>query len=330
LKVGVIGLGAMGKNHARVLSNMSSIDELVLYDPLGKDIGALHGKPVNDNLESFLDQEFDYCVVSSPTSTHRDMALKLASLDVPALIEKPLASSVDEALEISEAFESRGLLGAVGHIERYNPAIIALRGKLSSGMLGKVFQITTRRVGPYSGRIRDVGVVKDLATHDIDLVLSISSSSYKSIHAKLSFPFDSGHEDSLLAIGELDSGVQFSHVVNWISPTKERLTTVLGENGLMVANTLTGELALFENGESVNIWDSKEVLRGVSEGAVHKIPVAKIEPLIQEHEVFQHGLSNNSRLHLVSISQGLEVLRVAERILRNPLSTCRPDWTRRV
>jgi UDP-N-acetylglucosamine 3-dehydrogenase len=315
LKVGVIGLGVMGKNHARVLSNMASVEELVLYDPVGADIGQLHGREVSDNLDSFLSQKFDYCVVSSPTSTHRDIALKLASLNTPALIEKPLAFSVDEAIEISEAFESRGLLGAVGHIERYNPAIIALREKLDTGILGKIFQITTRRVGPYSGRIRDVGVVKDLASHDIDLVLSISRSSYKSLNCQLSSPLNSGHEDSLFAIGELENGVHFSHVVNWISPTKERVTSVLGENGLMVADTLTGDLAFYENGTSVNTWDTAEVLRGVSEGAVHKIAVAKVEPLIQEHKVFQAALGSGARSEVVSISQGLEVLKVAERFL---------------
>ncbi len=305
----------MGKNHARVLSNMASVDELVLYDPLGEDIGQLHEREVNSNLESFLSQQFDYCVVSSPTSTHRNMALKLASLGIPALIEKPLAFSVDEALEISEAFESRGLLGAVGHVERYNPAIIALKEKLDAGILGKIFQITTRRVGPYSGRIRDVGVVKDLATHDIDLVLSISESAYKTIDAHVSFPIGSGHEDSLLAIGELVNGVQYSHVVNWISPTKERVTSVLGENGLIVADTLTGKLSMYENGTSVNPWDELAVLQGVSEGAVHELAVSKVEPLVQEHRVFQLAIMGKTDTGVVSINQGLEVLRVAERIL---------------
>jgi UDP-N-acetylglucosamine 3-dehydrogenase len=315
LKVGVIGLGAMGKNHARVLSNLSSVDEVVLYDPLGAEIGELHGKTVSSNLESFLDQKFDYCVVSSPTSTHRDMALRLANLGVPTLIEKPLAFSVDEAMEISEAFSSQGLLGAVGHIERYNPAIIALREKLATGVLGNIFQITTRRVGPYSGRIRDVGVVKDLATHDIDLVLSISESAYRSIDAQLSFPLGSGYEDSLLAIGELKNGVQYSHVVNWISPAKERVTSVLGENGLIVADTLTGKLSMYENGTSVNPWDESSVLQGVSEGDVHELAVSKVEPLVREHRVFQSAITGKADNELISIRQGLEVLKVAERIL---------------
>jgi predicted dehydrogenase len=315
LKVGVVGLGAMGKNHARVLSNMSSVDELVLYDPLGEGIGELHGETVGNDLASFLDQKFDYCVVSSPTSTHRDMALKLANLGIPTLIEKPLAFSVEEAVEISQAFESGDLMGAVGHIERYNPAIIALREKLATGVLGKIFQITTRRVGPYSGRIRDVGVVKDLATHDIDLVLSLSESGYRSIDAQLSFPLGSGHEDSLLAIGELENGVQYSHVVNWISPTKERVTSVLGENGLIVADTLTGKLSIYENGTSVNPWDESAVLQEAFEGAVQELAVSKVEPLIQEHRVFQSAIMGNADNELVSIKQGLEVLKVAERIL---------------
>lgn len=305
----------MGKNHARVLSNMSAVESLSLYDPLGADLGLLHGEPVTNDLNHFLDHQFDYCVVSSPTHTHKDMALKLAALGVPVLIEKPLALSVEEALEISEAFESLGLLGSVGHIERYNPAIMALREKLESGLLGKVFQITTRRVGPYSGRIRDVGVVRDLASHDIDLVLSISGSSYKTVNSQLSFPLGSRHEDSLLAIGELENGVQFNHVVNWISPTKERVTSVLGERGLMVANTLTGDLSFFENGASVNPWDEESVLSGVSEGAVHNFPIAKVEPLVQEHRVFQSALQGDRVSELVSIKQGLEVLEVAETLL---------------
>lgn len=305
----------MGKNHARVLSNMSAVESLSLYDPLGADLGLIHGEPVTSDLNHFLDHQFDYCVVSSPTHTHKDMALKLAALGVPVLIEKPLALSVEEALEISEAFEILGLLGAVGHIERYNPAIIALREKLESGLLGKVFQITTRRVGPYSGRIRDVGVVRDLASHDIDLVLSISGSSYKTVNSQLSFPLGSRHEDSLLAIGELENGVQFNHIVNWISPTKERVTSVLGEKGLMVANTLTGDLSFFDNGASVNPWDEESVLSGVSEGAVHNFPIAKVEPLVQEHRVFQSALQGERVSELVSIKQGLEVLKVAETLL---------------
>jgi UDP-N-acetylglucosamine 3-dehydrogenase len=317
VKVGVIGLGAMGKNHARVLSNMSSVDEVELYDPLGSIIGELDGKTVSNSLDSFLDQKFDYCVISSPTSTHRDLALKLADLGIAALIEKPIAFSVNEGVEISKAFEAHKLLGTVGHIERYSPAIIALREKLSTGILGKIFQITTRRVGPFSGRIRDVGVVKDLASHDIDLVSSISGSNYKTVFSQLSYPLGSGHEDALLAIGEMENGIHFSHVVNWISPTKERVTSVLGENGLMVADTLLGKLSLYENGSVVPNWSGPPDERGVSEGAVKTFELELVEPLLSEHRAFQSALVSGSRESVVSLDEGLNVLAVAERMLQS-------------
>ena len=306
----------MGRNHARVLSNMSSVAEVVLYDPLGQEIGELHGRPVKDSLESFLDQNFDYCVVSSPTSTHREMALKLAALEIPGLIEKPIAFSVEEGLEISEAFASRDLFGAVGHIERYNPAIIALREKISSGILGKIFQITTRRVGPFSGRIRDVGVVKDLASHDIDLVCSISGSVYRSVHSQLSYPLGSGNEDSLLAIGEMENGVQYSHVVNWISPNKERVTSVLGENGLLVADTLLGRLSFYKNGSPAPNLSGPLRDRGVSEGEVETFTLELVEPLLAEHRAFQSALVSGLNDSIATLDQGLNVLAVAERMIK--------------
>lgn len=305
----------MGRNHARVLSNMASVDEVALYDPLGSTMGELHGIDVNDRLDSFLNQNFDYCVVSSPTSTHREMALELAVLGIPALIEKPIAFSVEEGSEIAEAFNSRDLLGAVGHIERYNPAIIALKAKLSEGILGSIFQITTRRVGPFSGRIRDVGVAKDLASHDIDLVCSISNSTYKTVYSQLAFPLGTGNEDSLLAIGEMENGVQFSHVVNWISPTKERVTSVLGENGLLVADTLLGKLSFFKNGSSSENWSVAPGDRGVSEGAVTVYELDLVEPLLAEHVAFQYALETGSREAVASIGEGLNVLSIAERMI---------------
>lgn len=315
MQVGVIGLGAMGKNHARVLSDMHSVTEVKLYDPLGGELNKVFGIDVTANLDLFLENEMDYCVVSSPTSTHREIALRLASRKLPALIEKPLASNFIEAKEISDAFVDSGTLGAVGHIERFNPSIVELRKNLDSGMIGKLIQITTRRVGPYSGRIRDVGVVKDLASHDIDLVSWLTGSQYRNIFSRTASPMDSQHEDSLLALGDLHNGTLFSHVVNWISPTKERVTSVLGEKGLLVADTLSGDLTLFENGTGLTNWDGVANLRGVSEGAVHKFEILKEEPLVQEHRSFQQALSSGDWSGVVSLKQGLEVLRVAELML---------------
>jgi predicted dehydrogenase len=231
------------------------------------------------------------------------------------LIEKPIAYSVEEGMEICEAFDSHGLVGAVGHIERFNPAIIALREELSTGVMGNIFQITTRRVGPFSGRIRDVGVVKDLASHDIDLVCTISNSTYKTVHAQLSYPLGSRNEDSLLAIGEMENGIHFSHVVNWISPFKERVTSVLGENGLLVADTLSGKLSFYKNGSAVPDWSGLPRERGVSEGAVETYELDTLEPLLAEHMAFQSALISGIRGSIASLGQGLNVLSIAERMI---------------
>jgi predicted dehydrogenase len=316
MKVGVIGLGVMGKNHARVLSNMASVSDLVLFDPLGAQLGVVHGVTVESNIDTFLNQDMDYCVVSSPTSTHLEMGLKLAELNIATLIEKPLASNEEDGQKLVDAFDKAGVIAGVGHVERFNPAIMAMKQKLRDGVLGNVYQIATRRVGPYSGRIRDVGVVKDLASHDIDLVGWLSQSNYESLNSRTLKPMGNEHEDILLAIGTLGNGSLVSHLVNWVSPTKERVTSVLGEKGMLVADTLSVDLYFFEKGSQPTNWDGISIFKGTSEGATHKFELAKNEPLVNEHLAFQKAIVEMSPSGLATLSEGLEVLRVAERLAK--------------
>jgi predicted dehydrogenase len=316
VKVGVIGLGVMGKNHARVLSGMTDVSELVLFDPLGEQLGLVHGLNVETNLEKFLDQDMDYCVVSSPTSTHLEMGLELASRKIATLIEKPLALTQEDGRELVAAFDKAGVVARVGHVERFNPAVIAMKKKLDEKILGDVFQIATRRVGPYSGRIRDVGVVKDLASHDIDLVGWLSGSSYKSLDSRTLKPMGKEHEDMLIAIGTLENGSLVSHLVNWVSPSKERVTSVLGENGMLVADTLSVDLYFYQKGSDPSNWDGISIFKGLSEGAIQKFELNKNEPLFNEHFSFQNSLVSPSKPSaLASLNDGLTVLEVADTLL---------------
>jgi UDP-N-acetylglucosamine 3-dehydrogenase len=312
LRVGILGLGVMGKNHARVLSGMDSVTEVILFDPILGKQGDIMGKAVEAELDKFLDQEFDYCVVSAPTSAHLDLALELVKREIPALVEKPIAPSVGEGEKILKAFSEAGLIGAVGHVERYNPASIALKQKLGEGLLGNIFQVSTRRVGPYTGRIRDVGVIKDLASHDIHLVSWLTGQPYASITAKTASVSDGPHEDSVIAVGALGDGTLVSHVVNWISPTKERVTTVLGEKGLLIADTLSGSLSFHENGTNQSNWDSFSQFKGISEGPVHKFELIRVEPLVSEHLAFQNAILSGDADGVVTFDEALEVLKVAE------------------
>ena len=315
MKVAVIGLGAMGKNHVRVLSDMPVVAEIVLFDAQLDSSLKFLGYPLEKSISSLIESKPDYCVVSTPTVTHHEIAKALAEAGIPTLIEKPITSTVEEAKSLVRSFQETGVLGAVGHIERYNPAAQELKRKIDSGILGAIYQVTSRRIGPYSGRVKDVGVIKDLASHDIHLVKWLTGSSYASLSALVSSPTGGAHEDSLMALARLDNGVLVSHLVNWISPTKERVTTVLGQNGLLIADTLAGDLFFFENGVSPVSWDRLSLFKGVSEGPMHKYETPKKEPLLAEHEAFQEALRTRDTSNVVTLADGLSVLEVATRLI---------------
>ena len=148
-----------------------------------------------------------------------------------ALIEKPLARTSTAPPRSPRRSRRAGLVGAVGHIERYNPALQSLRARLEDGELGEVYQVVTRRQGPFPARIADVGVVKDLATHDIDLTAWVTSSRYASVSARTASSSGREHEDLVAVVGTLGDGTVTNHLVNWLSPMKERVTVVTGERG---------------------------------------------------------------------------------------------------
>jgi predicted dehydrogenase len=315
LRAGLIGLGAMGRHHARVLRALDGVDLVAGVDPAGDPHSALGGVPLLSDVQSLLALEPDYAVVVCPTAMHESVALQLAEAGVPALIEKPLAHDTAAARSVVEAFESRGVVAAVGHIERYNPALQSMRTRLEAGELGDVFQVATRRQGPFPNRIADVGVVKDLATHDLDLTGFVTGAQYTSVAAKTAHRSGRPHEDLVTVLGELDSGVIANHLVNWLSPLKERVAIVTGERGCFVADTLTADLTYYANGSTRTEWDAISAFRGVSEGDMTRYAIAKREPLVLEHETFRDAVEGKADAGIVTLRQGLRAVMVAEAVL---------------
>jgi len=315
LRAGIVGLGVMGRHHLRILGNLEGVELVGVFDPALVGNRELSGVPVHSSLQSLLGSHLDYCVLSAPTAYHLELGLQLAEHGVHTLIEKPVATTGDEAKQIVEAFESKGLIGGVGHVERFNPAIQAMRQKISEGLLGEVFQVATRRQGPFPARISDVGVVKDLATHDIDLTMWAMQRRYESVSAHTAFRSGRKHEDMLVAIGQLEGGVIVNHLVNWLSPFKERRTTVIGEHGALVADTLTADLTFYENGTQGGSWDGVSSFRGVSEGNVLRFALTKTEPLLVEHQTFRDAVRSGRPDGIVTMAQGLETVRVADQLL---------------
>jgi len=311
LRLGLIGLGMMGRHHARVARETDGVELVAVADAMGDPHGVAGELPLLGSAEELISYGIDAAVVAVPTQFHEEVGTALAEAGVHALIEKPVAHSLAAGRRLVDAFESRGLIGSVGHIERFNPALVELRKRLQAGELGEVYQIHTRRQGPFPARIADVGVVKDLGSHDVDLTAWLAGSDYARVSAQTAFRSGRQHEDMVTISAKLANGIITSHLVNWLTPFKERLTIVTGERGAFVADTLTADLTFYENGTVANDWDAVTTFRGVSEGTVTRFALEKREPLKSEHEAFRDRILGRPS-ESVTLLQGLQVLRVCE------------------
>jgi predicted dehydrogenase len=301
----------MGRHHARVLRSLDGVDLVAVADPAGDPHGVCADRSVLRSADELIAAGIDYCVVAVPTAHHERVGLALADAGIHALIEKPLAPDVESARRLVDAFESRGLVGAVGHIERYNPALQQARHRMDAGELGAIYQIITRRQGPFPARIADVGVVKDLATHDIDLTAWVAQKPFVSVAARTAFRSGREHEDLVAVVGQLADGTVTNHLVNWLSPLKERITVITGDKGAFVVDTLAADLTFYANGTVHTEWDSVAKFRGVSEGDVIRYAFPKPEPLVTEHQAFRDSVLGRDA-YIVTMREGLATVAVAD------------------
>ncbi len=318
LRGAIVGLGMMGRHHARLLQATPAIAFAGAVDPGGDRYGAVREpSDIYASIHELLEHgQPDFAIVAVPTDEHLGVARTLAAAGVHMLVEKPLAGTVAEALEIIAACEQAGVRAAVGHVERFNPALMELRRRTEDGQVGEVFLIGTERCGPFPDRVRDVGVVKDLATHDLDLVGWLGKSPIDVVAAQTAYRTGREHEDLVLATGRLQSGLAFSITVDWLTPTKIRRMRILGDRGMLVADTLTSDLVFHENGSVTSEWDSSQALRGVAEGNSTRYALNRREPLLVELEAFCDFVRGEESA-AVTLAEGLQTVRCAERVLES-------------
>ena len=217
MKALLCGFGSMGRNHFRILKESNRIKKLSVFDPY-TDIPIEYKV---GNLGKYLhDEKPDFAVVATPTISHKDVAYQLLEKSIPTLIEKPLASTVEEAQEILELAIAHKTKGAVGFVERFNPVVHALRKEIKNS---NVFSISIVRVGPFPPRIKDVGVLVDLSVHDIDLVRFLlrgakieESRVYKSLKG------NSTSEDNAILAMRMEGDIIANLTTNWLTPFKKR------------------------------------------------------------------------------------------------------------
>ena len=311
LRVGLVGIGMMGRNHARVLNSMDDIELVAVADPAGDKFRMAGDAQVVATVSEMIAAGINAAIVSVPTAFHLQAGLELADSGIHTLVEKPLATDTSDSERLVEAFETAGLTNAVGHIERYNPALRALRTRLENGDLGEIYQVATRRQSPFPNRISDVGVVKDLATHDIDLTPWVIQSPYAVVSAHTAHKSGREYEDLISITARMVDDTVANHLVNWLSPLKERVTVVTGEKGAFIADTLHGDLTFHENGVVATEWEHVRSFRGVTEGDSTRYAIAKPEPLRVQHENFRDAVLGRSN-DIVTMREGLATVAVAD------------------
>ena len=197
------------------------------------------------------EERIDLLSVCVPTLLHLEVALAAIQKGIPLLVEKPIAASLDEGRVMMEAAQRAGIPLMIGHVERFNPAVLELKQHLQKGELGRVFQVYARRTGPFPQRVRDVGVVHDLAPHDIDIMRFLLDSEVDRVYAETEQRISTEHEDMLSGLLRFRNGVVGVLDVNWLTPIKIRQLSVLGEKGLFTVDYLNQDL-LFYPKEAAN------------------------------------------------------------------------------
>ncbi|WP_424359177.1 UDP-N-acetylglucosamine 3-dehydrogenase [Methanocella sp. MCL-LM] len=284
MRIGVIGAGAMGQNHIRTYSQMKDVELVGIADVDKQRIEAL-SKQYNTkgftDYNELLKQNLDAVSIVVPTTLHRQVALDAIHAGTNILVEKPIADTIENAQAIVYAAEAQGLTLMVGHIERFNPAVLKMKQIIDSGKLGKVVSISTSRVGPYNPRIRDVGVILDIGVHDIDIVSYLYNSRVTDVYAIAGKEVHSleDHASMFLRYEGDRAGVV---EVNWLTPHKTRKFAVIGTEGVAYGDYME---------QRVTIHD-KEWVRDAK--------IEKREPLALELESFL----NACRTHKEPVTTG--------------------------
>ncbi len=324
LKAAVIGTGSMGSNHARIYAGMEAINLAGISDLDQMQCTTLskkYGVHAYSNYQELLEKEKpDIVSIAVPTANHAAVALDCLQAGANILVEKPIASNLEEAQTIISAAKAARLKLMVGHIVRFNPAVRELKKHLDAGELGRIFQIVCHREGPFPTRIRDVGVVIDLAPHDIDIIRYLSQSEPLRVYAETEQRIHTEHEDLLLAIMRFKNNITSSLNINWLTPTKIREINILGEKGMFQINDLTQDLYFYENTMAVNgIWDSLKTIRGVNPGKMIRFAFDRKEPLQVELSAFVDAVRDNSPVP-ISGEDGYEALRIALALVQSGLT----------
>jgi len=315
MKVAVIGVGSMGYNHLRVYSEMGDV-ELVGASDLNRERVQLVGDRFSVNTymsyqDLFEKEKPEAVSITVPTSEHEKVTAYALEKGAHVLVEKPIAATIEEGKRLIALANKLDRQLMVGHIIRFNPAMQSLKTRLENGDLGKIFQVFCRRAGPFPARIRDVGVVVDLAPHDVDIMRFLTGMNPMRVFAETEQQIHTDHEDLLFGLLRFPEGITGALEINWLTPTKMRETLVLGEKGLFRVDDLMQDLFFYENTQALGeLWSPFRAIRGVSEGSMTRFSIKRQEPLKAELAAFISAIREGNKVPVTG-QDGLEALRIS-------------------
>src|SRR5438105_4962056 len=303
LRVGVVGVGVMGSNHARVFAGLPGTELVGVADPDRKQaefVARTLGCAAVADVRELLERDVDAVTIAAPTHLHRDIALKCLARGVHVMVEKPIASSVDEGREIISAARRAGMTLMVGHVERFNPAVEAIK----EAILGEdILSIACTRVGPFLPRMANVGVVIDLAVHDIDLIYWFTESEIVEVQPQLSSA-KAEREDIALLQFRTASGVLAHINTNWLTPFKARTVHVATKAKYVIGDLLTRQVTECFGFQP----DGSYSMRHLS--------VGHAEPLRSELSAFVEAVRSSTRPPVTG-EEGVASLEIAIRCLNS-------------
>lgn len=299
IRIGVIGIGIMGYNHVRVLTELDNVDVSAICDANDENIiRAKKRFKISDSYKNYPDllkkDLIDGLVISSPTQTHYEIAKLSLENKIPTLIEKPIALNIEQAQELVDLAKKHQVPLFAGYVERFNPVVRQLKNIIKEGLCGKIQHINITRVNSFPLRMakRRIGVVTDLSTHDIDLLQYITGKSITNLYGQIRYIEDFDVYAQVLF--DLTDNVSAKCEWSWISPYRRRTIEVVCEFGALVADLTKQSLFFHKNpmyGQQISEFETNflKVLEfGYLEDEVTKYVFHREEPLkLQLNEFIQ-------------------------------------------
>lgn len=311
LRIGVIGLGSMGKNHARVCSELNTVHLAGVSD-----IDPIVVKTIADcfNTKSFSNyremiKNIDAVIIATPTITHYKIAMDMLNHGKHVLLEKPICENVKKAEEIVKKAKKEDMILAVGHIERHNPVVRFVKDSMGSNKLGELISVTSKRVSSFPGRIRDVGVVFDFGIHDID-VMRYLVGDVKSVYARAgNFNKNISHEDHANIVMNFENGVCGVIEVNWLTPVKIRKLFLTCSEYFVEVDYINQSVIM--SSSTFSKFDEMNLFNVPIQYNINTISLEKKEPLRNEILDFSQAVERLAK-PLVTGEDGLQALKIAE------------------